>query len=116
VNLGWNLAEGTHGFHALHPPEDALQPVYEYGHDAGQSVVGGYVYRGKKIPALQGTYVFADTYTGVLWSLRPDGDAWTFQSLDVEVPGGLVSSFGEDLDGELGVTSLDGGVYRIDPA
>jgi glucose/arabinose dehydrogenase len=114
-NFGWPQAEGTHGFKDLHPADGSIIPVYEYSHDEGQSIAGGFVYRGSKIPGLVGTYLFADTYTGRLWSLVPgDGDAYTFRDTGVDVPGGLVSSFGEDADGELYVLSLDGGVYRIE--
>jgi glucose/arabinose dehydrogenase len=117
VNLGWNLAEGTHGYHALHPPEGAIDPVYEYGHADGQAVVGGYVYRGSAIDGLRGSYLFTDTYTAHLQALTPQDDGgYTHTTFGVDVPGGLVSSFGEDADGELYVLSLDGGVYRIDAA
>ena len=44
-------------------------PVLEYGHDAsgGDAIAGGFVYRGKAIPALRGKYVLGDTSTGRLW-------------------------------------------------
>jgi len=44
-------------------------PVVEYGHDAsgGDAIAGGFVYRGKAIPALRGRYVLGDTSTGRLW-------------------------------------------------
>ena len=116
VDLGWPQGEGTHGYKDLHPPEGSLLPVFEYGRDDGQSVVGGYVYRGAAIPDLVGTYLFADTYTARVRGLRADGDAYAPIDFDLDVPGGLVSSFGEDADGELYVLSLDGGVFRIDAA
>ena len=113
-DFGWPQAEGTHGFKDLHPPDGSVIPVYEYGREAGQSVAGGFVYRGGAIPGLVGTYLFADTYTGAVWSLQ--GAEHAFVDLGLAVPGGLVSSFGEDASGELYVLSLDGGVFRIDPA
>jgi len=44
-------------------------PVLQYGHDAsgGDAIAGGFVYRGKAIPALRGKYVLGDTTTGRLW-------------------------------------------------
>lgn len=44
-------------------------PVLEYGHDAsgGDAIAGGFVYRGRAIPALRGKYVLGDTSTGRLW-------------------------------------------------
>ena len=44
-------------------------PVIEYAHTAagGDAIAGGFVYRGKAVPALQGKYVFADISTGRIW-------------------------------------------------
>ena len=116
VNLGWNLLEGTHPYEGDAGGVQTLAPVYEYGHDSGQSVVGGYVYRGTKIPQLQGTYLFADTYAGPIRALRQDSGSYVTEDTALEVPGGQPVSFGEDADGELYVIALSGGVYRIDPA
>jgi glucose/arabinose dehydrogenase len=112
ANFGWNLLEGTHRYDGAAPP-DAVPPVYEYPHASGGCVViGGEVYRGSAIPALVGDYVFADFCLGTLQalSLAPDGTV-EHVALGVSLPD--VSSFGAGADGELYVTSLDGGVYRI---
>ncbi|HEX4905705.1 MAG TPA: PQQ-dependent sugar dehydrogenase [Acidimicrobiales bacterium] len=114
VNLGWNRFEGTHRYDGNNDRTGLLFPVYEYGRDDGQSVVGGFVYRGDR-PEWNGVYFFADTYTAVLQVLLNTGTEVLHRDLGVEVPGGLISSFGEDADGELYVLSLDGGVFRLDP-
>jgi glucose/arabinose dehydrogenase len=111
-NFGWNLLEGTHRY-AGAAPAGAVPPVYEYPHTGGACVViGGDVYRGSAIPALVGDYVFADFCLGTLQALRvqPDGSVEHFD-LGATLPD--VSSFGTDANGELYVTSLDGGVYRV---
>ena len=113
VNLGWNRFEGTHRFEGNNDRTGLLFPVHEYGRDAGQSVVGGFVYRGDR-PEWDGVYFFTDTYTAELRVLLNTGTEVLHRDLGVEVPGGLVSSFGEDADGELYVLSLDGGVFRLD--
>src|SRR5204863_480346 len=65
--LGWSAFEGTHRFRKDVPaPPGAIGPVFEYDHSEGQAVVGGYVYRGTKVPAMVGAYLFADTYQGEL--------------------------------------------------
>lgn len=53
-------------------------PILEYTHDKGAcSVIGGYVYRGRTIPPLQGTYFYADFCAGLSaasvfeWDRRP---------------------------------------------
>ena len=114
VNLGWNRFEGTHPYEGDDSRDGLLFPVHEYGRDEGRSVVGGFVYRGRN-SAWHGVYFFADTYTAGLRVLRDSGDGIEERDLGHEVPGGLVSSFGEDADGELYVLSLDGGVFRLDP-
>jgi glucose/arabinose dehydrogenase len=66
-NYGWNVREGTHCFDPENPnmspancadngtlDEDLKNPIIEYGHDLGRVVVGGYIYRGKAMPDLEG--------------------------------------------------------------
>ncbi len=78
-------------------------------------MTGGYVYRGRDIPALVGAYVFADFCQGRLEAFRlEDGQARGFDELGPEVAN--VASFGEDADGELYVLSLSGPVFRLVPA
>ncbi len=116
LHFGWRTMEG---FHCFDPRQgcDAKGlelPVYEYGHDAGCSVTGGYVYRGKAIPALAGKYLFSDYCTGTVWSLVRDasGKAGVSPLLQSEVQ---VSSFGEDEAGELYLCDHGGGrVLRLE--
>ncbi|MGE5141887.1 MAG: glucose dehydrogenase, partial [Acidobacteriota bacterium] len=88
----------------------------EYGHGDGCAVTGGYVYRGSKVPALSGFYLYGDYWRGWVRSFRFAGGSAT-ESRDwppLAVSGGL-SSFGQDARGELYVTSLSGKLYRIVP-
>ena len=119
ANLGWNAYEGTLVYDraaAARLDKDRLVwPVEQYSHDVGQSVTGGYVYRGTAIPGLRGQYVFGDFGSGRVWAM--DGA----RAPRVRLPGadGQVSrlaSFGEDAAGELYVVSLAGAVYKIVPA
>ena len=87
-------------------------PVFEYGRDAGQSVTGGFVYRGERVPDLAGTYVFGDYGSGTIWGLRPAGDSW--EDFVLAETGFSISSFGEDEDGELYVVDFGGTVYAIE--
>lgn len=112
-NYGWNAMEGTVAWRAA--PPDAVPPLYEYDHRGGAcAVTGGYVYRGAAIPDLVGWYVFGDYCTGVLHVLQvvPAGRR-------VYVAAGAViqqlTSFGQDQQGELYATSLQGDVYRLIP-
>jgi len=113
-NYGWNLKEGTHCYNVdpcNHP--SLTEPVVEYGHDEGNSITGGFVYRGKNLPALAGRYVFGDYVTGRIWSAdagRPE----TGKTLVAETSLSVVS-FAEDREGELYVVDFQGKVFRIDP-
>jgi glucose/arabinose dehydrogenase len=113
-NLGWRCFEGTHRFSSCTPAGGHTGPLFEYSHDEGCSITGGYVYRGERIPDLVGAYLFADYCNGALRALTQSGGRVTLQrSLGVD-PGRVVS-FGQDLAGELYVLTVTG-VHRIDPA
>ena len=119
LNYGWNIMEGKHCFQATTCDQSGLTlPVLEYANDANTcSVTGGYVYRGARIPDLQGHYFYADFCSGFVRSFRYEGGQvteetdWTSQLST----GGQVSSFGEDAAGELYIVTLSGSVYRIVP-
>ena len=82
--------------------------------DGNCSVTGGYVARTDTLPSrLQGRYIFADFCRGELLEAKLDAPRAQARSLDVTVPGRLVSSFGEDASGRLYVVSLTGPVYRL---
>lgn len=154
-NYGWNLKEGTRGFDpnnpAVAPPQgptvDAagrplIDPIIEYGHPGanvahvGTAVIGGFIYRGTAIPALQGAYVFGD-FSAV--RTEPDGrlfiasrpsapGMWPMQELAINTsPNGKLNAFlrsiGQDNSGELyalvadprGPAGRTGKVFKIVP-
>jgi glucose/arabinose dehydrogenase len=113
LNFGWDVYEGTSSFEDKPlGPGRLVQPVYEYSHDVGCSVTGGYVYRGHVITRVSGRYFFGDYCAGTIWSLKlVDGKATGVRSEGIRVAG--LSSFGEGPGGELYVLSDDGPVYRI---
>jgi glucose/arabinose dehydrogenase len=112
-NYGWDVYEGTQRFESKPlGPGNLVAPVFEYTHDAGCSVTGGYVYRGSARPTLRGQYVFGDYCSGTVWSLRAvGGKARGVRREAFRIPS--VTSFGEDAAGELYATSHDGVVYRL---
>ena len=114
-NYGWNVMEGNHAYGGAPGTPEMVPPVYEYSHDEGACVVtGGYVYRGRAIPALLGAYVFGDFCGGRLEAIRVSGGL----VVDHRFLGPVVqnlSSFGEGASGELYALSLSGGVYKLSP-
>ncbi len=122
-NFGWNVTEGLHCYQPRECRQDGfIAPILEYGHDEGCSITGGFVYRGYALPALAGAYFYADYCTALVRSLRLDAggtvrDSWDWRpALDRASQLANLSSFGEDSHGELYLLSLEGGIYRLDPA
>ncbi len=77
-----------------------VPPVAEYSHAMGCSVTGGVVYRGSRLPAWQGVYLFGDYCSGTVWGLVRDAQGiWQNQALFSQV--GLITSFGQDEQGEV---------------
>lgn len=113
-NYGWNSREGAHCFN---PPTGCstaglIEPVAEYGHSLGNSITGGYVYRGTSVNGLGGTYVFGDFGTGRIWRLVSSGGAFTMSELlDTTLS---IASFSQDNNGEIYVVDIAGdALYRI---
>ncbi len=119
-NFGWDLYEGTEEFDDADPaPGGAsdgpfVEPVFTYGRDRGCSITGGVVYRGSQIPALDGSFLFADICEGGVRSLSRDGDDFVETQL-TDHPWEIVS-FASDGTGEVLVISLGKGIFRLMPA
>ncbi len=113
-NHGWSLYEGPQPIRSdIKPgPTPIIKPVIAYPHSEGLSVTGGTVYRGATLPELQGTYLYGDYVTGLLWGLRMNGDQIVSNTLLAET-GLKIITFTETRDREVLVVSFDGGIYRL---
>lgn len=128
VNLGWPALEGTR-VNQTGSTAGMIAPVAEYGHGTGpaqgNSVTGGYVYRGP-VEALQGEYVFGDFVRGAMWSIPVSrfsaaatvpSSQFTIRTSDLSPDVGAVNniaSFGEDDAGNLYVVDIDGEIFRLE--
>jgi glucose/arabinose dehydrogenase len=127
-NYGWRNREGAHNNVTSLPPayQPLVDPIHEYDHATGQSITGGYVYRGRGLgPRYQGRYFFADYVQGRVWSIAlvPDPATGEMRASDLvehtaELGGraalGNVSAFGLDADGELYIVSYSlGRILRV---
>ncbi len=116
ASFGWSAFEADLRFNDDQPAENAVPPVLSYATDGGNcSVTGGYVVRDPRLDSLYGRYLYGDFCRGQLRSFpaRPNRPASDDRALGLEVP--QLSSFGEDNEGRIYATSLDGPVYRLDP-
>ncbi|MBZ9752455.1 PQQ-dependent sugar dehydrogenase [Deinococcus sp. HMF7604] len=105
-NYGWRVREGRQCYEANCKSGPYTEPVLVYGRQEGQSITGGYVYRGSAVPALKGQYVFADFASGTVWGAPTTGQSWSKATLG-KVSG--PSTFGEDERGELYVAEYSSG-------
>ncbi len=131
-NLGWNWKEGSFFFYnsistdvylsnTAPPglPNNLVDPIAEYDHGDGVSVIGGYVYRGSQIAALQGRYVFGE-FLSKLFYLDAGNNILEFSGSSVSE---FVTGFGQDSDNELyvitrvssGTTDMNGKLQKIMP-
>jgi glucose/arabinose dehydrogenase len=114
-NYGWRCREGLHATSISGcslTGGSAIDPVAEYGHNEGNSITGGYVYRGTELSGdYQGAYIFGDFGSGRIWGLFPQGP--DYDRVELLESGLNISSFGEDSGGELYVVDYGGRIYRI---
>jgi glucose/arabinose dehydrogenase len=129
LNFGWARLEGTQTFSGQ-PPAGAIPPVTEYSHGTGplqgNSVTGGYVYRGGAA-SLQGQYIFADFIRGAIWSVAASrlvqgqtlpSSGFTVRTQDFTPNAGAInniSSFGVDQSNNLYIIDYDGEIFVIEP-
>ncbi len=139
-NYGWRVMEGTltHDGTAPNSGLPLISPIAQYAHigvivgtpalpQIGASIIGGFVYRGTAIPALQGKYVFGDysqsiaTANGTLLGVEetsPGSGIWNFSSLVIAGGNPLttrVQAFGRDEAGEIYVaTKITRGPFELD--
>jgi glucose/arabinose dehydrogenase len=128
LNFGWPILEGTR----VNGPGAAAgfeAPIAEFSHGfgptQGNSVTGGYVYRGA-VEALQGEYVFGDFITGNIFSFPEaatasggtlPSSAFTIRTTQFAPDAGAInniSSFGEDDSGNLYILDIDGEIFRFE--
>jgi len=130
-NYGWCVREGMHHFKPGPACAQYIEPMIEYPHrpdllaeskfpqhSIGICIVGGYVYRGKKYPLLDGIYIYGDYVLGTIWGFRYGQGKVTDYGTLLAQPR-TINSFAEDADGELYVLSFserhDGHIYAIEP-
>jgi glucose/arabinose dehydrogenase len=153
-NYGWPRAEGFASFDQQNPtepaklenptaPDEFARPILVYPHNEGFgthtgygiSVTGGQVYRGKAIPSLQGTYIFADWGTswatsneGIFAGVPSPGGEWSMEILPGAIPTdskeAMITGIARDADGEIYILTngsreprkADGFIWKMVPA
>ena len=113
-NYGWNIMEGSLCYS---PSEDCNTtglelPLWDYSHDLGSAITGGFVYRGSNFPDLVGAYVYGDFISGRIWALEYDGtgDPVNTELIDTNLN---IASFGVDEANELYICAFDDKIYKF---
>lgn len=130
LNLGWPLYEGTRPLFG-NDPTGITMPVAQYSHGSGplegQSITGGFVYRGP-VESLQGHYVFADFISNNIWTVPIAGltqgttassSAFTNRNAAFAPNAGALArivGFGEDVAGNLYIVTIGGDIFVIEAA
>lgn len=115
-NYGWSIVEGPQPVRTEYQrgPTPIIPATVAHSHIESRSITGGFVYHGKSLAKLRGSYIYGDYVTGKIWSLPFDP-----KTKAVGQPVELVDSplqiitFGEETDGELLVVDYNGGIYRL---
>jgi glucose/arabinose dehydrogenase len=115
-NFGWDVFEGSEPFEdkPLTPTGAVVEPITEYTHDDGCSISGGFVYRGAEVRRQAwGRYFYGDYCSGKIWSVAREGRRVSRRGHPFEVAD--LTSFAEDLEGELYILSAGGTIFRLVP-
>ncbi|HZL35273.1 MAG TPA: PQQ-dependent sugar dehydrogenase [Tepidisphaeraceae bacterium] len=116
-NYGWSILEGPNPVHPTGPrgPTPITPPLIALPHTESDSLTGGIVYHGKRLPALQNQYIFGDWETRRVWGAPCKGK--TLGKYGVLAQTQLrVVAFGEDADGEMYIVDYEGGgIWRLAP-
>lgn len=116
-NLGWNVQEGFEPFSNRYRKEGEtyVPPVFAYRRQYGNSVTGGYVYRGDTKSSFYGVYICGDYTSRRIFGIQQqDRVLRTVRQIGLMPEG--IASFGTDERGEIYAVGYEGMVYHLDLA
>ena len=109
-NYGWSVYEGSHMFRPNRKLGVGIlkKPTAEHSHSVSRSLTGGIVYRGDKLPQLDGAYIYGDHSTGKVWGIKHDGDKVVWHKELVDTPFNI-TGFMQNAQGDLFILDHRGG-------
>lgn len=113
-NYGWPIKEGNSCFRGsdCESRTDLIDPIYDYGRDEGQSITGGFVYKGTSLSGFEDVYIYGDFGNGMIWGLFGAPGGTPAPRVMADLRGRLVA-FGQGRDGEILVVDLGGRLFRL---
>ena len=116
ANHGWSVFEGSHPFKPTQkiggPTKTVTNPVIERSHVDTRSIIGGYVYQGRKFPELKNHYLFADYVTGLVWAAAWDGKS-AGENILLCNSGLRPICFGHNEEGDILLGGRRGKIWRL---
>jgi putative heme-binding domain-containing protein len=114
-NHGWNVYEGFEPFSNKYRKDGAsyTPPVFAYRRKFGNSITGGYVYRGDKRSSFHGVYICGDYTSHRIFGLRQQDRTLQVVRQIGTAPQGI-ASFATDERGEIYLVGYEGMVYHLD--
>jgi uncharacterized repeat protein (TIGR03806 family) len=115
-NYGWSVYEGGHPFYLERKrgPTPIVKPTVDHPHSESRSLTGGVVYRGSKLPDLDGAFIYGDFSTGKIWGVRHDGQKIVWNRELADTPFQIVG-FRVEQNGELIVVDQGTGFHYLEP-
>jgi putative heme-binding domain-containing protein len=114
-NHGWNVYEGFEPFSNKYRKEGQTYtpPVFAYRRKYGNSITGGYVYRGDKASSFYGVYICGDYTSKRIWGVMQENRKLKAVRQIAMSPQGI-SSFATDEQGNIYVVGYEGMIYKMD--
>ena len=117
LNFGWPCYEGNLNYlnQNCGPAAQYRFPDFTYLHDVpngGQTIIGGYVYRGQQYPLLRNNYICSDMATNNAWIIRLTNRGNVVANLQSDIPP-LIQAYGLDEAGEMYAVAADGIIYSV---
>jgi glucose/arabinose dehydrogenase len=115
-NYGWDEMEGSKCRNSGCSLSSFTAPALSIPRSSpGARLIGGAVYRGKKLPSLTGRFIFAETTSATLFAAEPGTDqTWRYSPI-ATIPKKEISAIGPDAAGEVYVATRDGSLFGIEP-
>jgi len=102
ANYGWKIMEGDNSYSICNNCDTSNyeKPIFDYPRSSGNSITGGYVYRGSELYKLKGAYIYGDYGSQKVWSLQKNSSG-EYVNSQMLLAGGSLASFGIDYNKEV---------------
>jgi glucose/arabinose dehydrogenase len=112
-SFGWRIVEGSHCVKSPCSLTSHVPPIHEFSTSPEHKILGGVVYSGKKLPELQGSYIFAEAGASQLFRLHSVDGTWQRESIASTTS--PVVAIGQGGDGEVYAATQSGELLTVAP-